>query len=71
MLYDAREASNVQVNDLTAAAHQLSTENGVRALGQPRTGAHGHPVLFLHPADTHGVLVELQQTQSAGPRDAE
>ena len=30
--------------------------------GEPRIGAHGEPVLFLHPKTTGGVLVELMQT---------
>ena len=36
---------------------------GLRILGdgQPKIGAHGNPVLFLHPKDTGGVLVELEQ----------
>ena len=36
---------------------------GLRILGdgQPKIGAHGNPVLFLHPKDAGGVLVELEQ----------
>lgn len=35
---------------------------GVRLLSEkPKIGAHGVPVVFLHPKDTNGVLVELQQ----------
>jgi len=38
-------------------------ENGARVLGDgaPKTGAHGKPVLFLHPKDFNGCLVELEQ----------
>jgi methylmalonyl-CoA/ethylmalonyl-CoA epimerase len=33
--------------------------------GEPRTGAHGQPVLFLHPKDFCGTLVELEQAAAA------
>ncbi|MGO7418338.1 methylmalonyl-CoA epimerase, partial [Rhizobium ruizarguesonis] len=38
-------------------------EAGARVLGdgQPKTGAHGKPVLFLHPKDFFGTLIELEQ----------
>jgi len=32
---------------------------GARLLGEPRTGAGGHPYVFVHPASTGGVLLEL------------
>ena len=35
---------------------------GVRVLGEPRIGAHGLPVVFLHPKDCGGVLMELEET---------
>jgi methylmalonyl-CoA/ethylmalonyl-CoA epimerase len=37
--------------------------SGARVLGdgEPRIGAHGKPVLFLHPKDFNGALVELEQ----------
>ncbi len=35
--------------------------NGARVLGDIKTGAHGKPVLFLHPKDFNGTLVELEQ----------
>jgi methylmalonyl-CoA/ethylmalonyl-CoA epimerase len=35
---------------------------GATVLGEPRMGAHGTPVLFLHPKGTGGVLVELMET---------
>ena len=52
-----------EVPDLTAAAATL-TAGGARILGDgtPRTGAHGLPVLFLHPKDFDGTLVELEQS---------
>lgn len=38
---------------------------GVRVLGEPRIGAHGTPIVFLHPKDMGGVLTELMES----PRD--
>jgi methylmalonyl-CoA/ethylmalonyl-CoA epimerase len=51
-----------EVEDILAAKAQLLLK-GARVLvdGQPKTGAHGKPVLFLHPKDFSGVLVELEQ----------
>ena len=51
-----------EVGDILAAREQLKAQ-GARILGDgaPRTGAHGKPVLFLHPKDFGGVLVELEQ----------
>ncbi len=51
-----------EVNDIIAARDQL-TKTGARVLGsgEPRIGAHGKPVLFLHPKDFYGTLVELEQ----------
>lgn len=51
-----------EVNDLAAATARL-TQAGARILGdgQPRIGAHGKPVLFIHPKDIGGVLTELEQ----------
>lgn len=38
------------------------TEKKIRTLSkEPKIGAHGKPVVFLHPKDCHGVLVELEQ----------
>ncbi len=52
-----------EVEDILAAKTQLLLK-GARLLGdgQPKIGAHGKPVLFLHPKDFNGVLVELEQT---------
>ena len=52
-----------EVPDLAAAAATL-TAGGARILGDgtPRTGAHGLPVLFLHPKDFDGTLIELEQS---------
>jgi methylmalonyl-CoA/ethylmalonyl-CoA epimerase len=51
-----------EVDDIIAARDQL-TKQGARVLGsgEPRIGAHGKPVLFLHPKDFCGTLVELEQ----------
>jgi methylmalonyl-CoA/ethylmalonyl-CoA epimerase len=51
-----------EVEDILAARDRLVAE-GARVLGggEPRTGAHGKPVLFLHPKDFHGTLIELEQ----------
>lgn len=51
-----------EVDDLLAARDHLLTE-GARVLGDgtPKIGAHGKPVLFLHPKDFNGCLVELEQ----------
>ena len=51
-----------EVDDIIAARDRLSAD-GARVLGdgEPKTGAHGKPVLFLHPKDFCGTLVELEQ----------
>ena len=51
-----------EVPDIIAARDRLKAE-GARVLGdgEPRIGAHGKPVLFLHPKDFYGTLIELEQ----------
>lgn len=51
-----------EVDDIIAARDQLKA-GGARVLGdgEPKIGAHGKPVLFLHPKDFCGTLVELEQ----------
>jgi methylmalonyl-CoA/ethylmalonyl-CoA epimerase len=51
-----------EVEDIIAARDHLSAQ-GARVLGdgEPKTGAHGKPVLFLHPKDFCGTLVELEE----------
>ena len=49
-----------EVDDIEAASKQLVAK-GARMLGKPKIGAHGKPVLFLHPKDFCGTLVELEQ----------
>jgi methylmalonyl-CoA/ethylmalonyl-CoA epimerase len=51
-----------EVKDILAARDKLKA-TGARVLGdgEPKIGAHGNPVLFLHPKDFNGALVELEQ----------
>lgn len=51
-----------EVNDIIKARDKLVAE-GARVLGdgEPRIGAHGKPILFLHPKDFCGTLVELEE----------
>ncbi len=51
-----------EVDDIHAARGRLEAQ-GARVLGdgEPRIGAHGKPVLFLHPKDFCGTLIELEQ----------
>lgn len=52
-----------EVDDILAARDRLKA-GGARVLGDgnPKIGAHGKPVLFLHPKDLFGTLVELEQS---------
>ena len=56
-----------EVDDIMAARDQLKAK-GARVLGDgnPKIGAHGNPVLFLHPKDFYGTLVELEQAGAHG-----
>jgi methylmalonyl-CoA/ethylmalonyl-CoA epimerase len=51
-----------EVDDIIAARDRL-TAAGARVLGggEPKIGAHGKPVLFLHPKDFAGTLIELEE----------
>jgi methylmalonyl-CoA/ethylmalonyl-CoA epimerase len=51
-----------EVDDILAARDRLKA-NGARVLGdgEPKIGAHGKPVLFLHPKDFCGTLIEVEQ----------
>jgi len=51
-----------EVDDILSARDHLKAQ-GARVLGdgEPRTGAHGKPVLFVHPKDFCGTLIELEQ----------
>jgi methylmalonyl-CoA/ethylmalonyl-CoA epimerase len=51
-----------EVDDIKAARERLQAQ-GARVIGdgEPKIGAHGKPVLFLHPKDFYGTLIELEQ----------
>ncbi len=53
-----------EVPDIHAAIADLAGK-GATVLGQPRIGAHGTPIVFVHPRDMGGVLIELMEE----PRD--
>lgn len=55
-----------EVTDILAAREHLKA-TGARVLGDgtPKIGAHGNPVLFLHPKDFNGTLVELEEVKAA------
>ena len=50
-----------EVPDIHAAVADLKAK-GARVLGEPRIGAHGTSIVFVHPKDMGGVLVELMET---------
>lgn len=51
----------IEVSDIKKAIEQVKS-NKIRTLGaEPKIGAHGKPVMFLHPKDCNGVLVELEE----------
>jgi methylmalonyl-CoA/ethylmalonyl-CoA epimerase len=50
-----------EVPDIHVAKAEMEAK-GAKVLGEPRIGAHGTPVIFLHPKGTGGVLVELMET---------
>ena len=52
-----------EVDDIRSAREALKTA-GARVIGdgEPKIGAHGKPVLFLHPKDFSGTLIELEQS---------
>ena len=49
-----------EVEDIIAARDHLVAA-GARVLGEPKIGSHGLPVLFLHPKDFNGTLIELEE----------
>jgi methylmalonyl-CoA/ethylmalonyl-CoA epimerase len=50
-----------EVADIHKACAEMASR-GMRVLSAPRIGAHGTPVVFLHPGDAGGVLIELMQS---------
>jgi methylmalonyl-CoA/ethylmalonyl-CoA epimerase len=55
-----------EVPDIGAASADMAAR-GARMLGPARIGAHGVPVIFLHPADLGGVLIELMESPHGHP----
>ncbi len=53
-----------EVTDIDAAVAELRAK-GATVLGAPRIGAHGTPIVFVHPREFGGVLVELMETPKA------
>lgn len=50
-----------EVPDINTAKAEMEAK-GAKVLGEPRIGAHGTPVIFVHPKDMGGVLVELMES---------
>ncbi|QYJ00367.1 methylmalonyl-CoA epimerase [Henriciella algicola] len=50
-----------EVADIHQAVEVMKTR-GATVLGEPRIGAHGTPIVFVHPKNSNGVLVELMET---------
>jgi methylmalonyl-CoA/ethylmalonyl-CoA epimerase len=50
-----------EVPDIHAAKSEIEAK-GARVLGEPRIGAHGTPVFFVHPKDMGGVLTEIMES---------
>ena len=54
-----------EVADIISARNKLiSTGARILGTGEPKIGAHGNPVLFLHPKDFNGCLIELEEIKS-------
>lgn len=54
-----------EVPDIHAAIAHMKAQ-GATVLGEPRIGAHGTPIVFVHPKDFGGLLVELMETPAGG-----
>ncbi|HRE60605.1 MAG TPA: methylmalonyl-CoA epimerase [Micropepsaceae bacterium] len=51
-----------EVEDIHAACAKMRAEGAtITGTGEPKIGAHGKPVIFLHPKDFNGTLIELEQ----------
>lgn len=51
-----------EVDDIHAACAKMRAEGAtITGTGEPKIGAHGKPVIFLHPKDFNGTLIELEQ----------
>ena len=56
-----------EVEDILVARDELRTKGAtILGTGEPRIGAHGVPVIFVHPKGMGGVLIELMQTPKEG-----
>ncbi len=55
-----------EVNDIIVARDELVAK-GARILGdgEPKIGAHGNPVIFMHPSNFHGTLIELEEVRAS------
>ena len=52
----------LEVNDINTAIDKLNThEVSITGTGKPKIGAHGTPVVFLHPKSCNGTLIELEE----------
>ena len=52
----------LEVEDINQAVEKLNTHKvAITGTGKPRTGAHGKPVVFLHPKSCNGTLIELEE----------
>jgi len=61
-----------EVGDIRAARDRLAARCArVLGDGEPRIGAHGKPVLFLHPRDFCGTLIELEEAEGPGSAQRE
>ena len=49
-----------EVEDLKGAVEELAGK-GIKPIGPVKIGAHGNPVIFLHPRDCNGILIELEE----------
>ena len=52
----------LEVNDISTAIDKLKTDEvSITGTGKPKIGAHGKPVVFLHPKSCNGTLIELEE----------
>lgn len=54
-----------EVADIYAARDEMIVR-GAKVLNEPRIGAHGTPIIFIHPKNSNGVLIELMETPKGG-----
>ena len=58
----------LRVDDIQVAVAQLKARSVRMIDEQPRPGAEGSTIAFIHPSSTHGVLIELKQARTSEPR---